>query len=686
MSSRIALLDEVTINQIAAGEVIERPASALKELIENSLDAGSTRIDIEIEEGGLSLLRVIDNGWGMTPEEIRLSVERYATSKISSVKDLFQVMSFGFRGEALASIAAVSRLEIISRPMEQQTGTRLVVEGGEVRALESVGAPLGTRITVRDLFYNVPARRKFLKSPSTELRCSIDTVSRLVLGNPEVGFSLRVPGRNIIQSNGNNLLEAIAAVYGIEVAQNLLPVGGGEKTVAEKFIEEKNRTSNEKINLQANSGRNKAQIKVEGYVSGPGFTRNNRHHQTFLVNRRYVRSKLFQQVVDEAYHSLLPAKRFPVVVLHLAIAPDMIDINVHPAKMEIRFREEDLVFENMLRALHKTLRTASVIPKFGPYNRSSKPPFFKKEMPDESFFKSTGIKTNKHKAASQSQKAFTFQPVRNITKISKHPDQKEVTLDRMDKSGEDVLKISEKRSCSYLAPNTSGDSSQHNTSLSVDREQAGYTFNTDSEMASVHSVSTDDEKKVFPELCPKAQIAGTYILAESEDGLYILDQHAVHERILYEKIMKSLKSGNNYSQNVLFPETIELSPEEKEVFTQGVLIFRNLGFILEHLEHNRFLLRGIPVFINGSGKEEFLDLIDYLRNRPYVDDKLLYEGISARLACRQAIKAADLLNQDEMENLIMQMKELNNPYTCPHGRPTIIFFSKDKLKSLFQRH
>ena len=647
MASRICLLDEATINQIAAGEVVDRPASALKELIENALDAESTRVEIELEEGGLQLLRVVDNGYGMNPEELRWAVERHATSKISSAQDLLRVLSFGFRGEALSSIAAVSRLEIVSRSTDRPDGTRLTIDGGESMGEESAGAPVGTRVTVRDLFFNLPARRKFLKSSANELRAAVDLVSRLVLGNPQVAFKLRIPGRILIQSSGNNsLLEAVAAVYGRETASQMLPVDRKEMFGTERG-------------------------RIWGYISRPSLSRNNRHQQSFLVNHRYIQSRLLQQAVGEAYRGLLPLGRFPVVILHLEIGPEMVDVNVHPAKMEVRFQDEKMISEVVIQAVRQALLTEATIPQINA-SRTARSEGTLRVQGNDVLPYAPAVSLRKEEPVNVQDQKLPYAP--NTSLLGSQPER--FLLNPVQETTREL----------ELLPPTNTNIDQFEEELP--RSLSSETENTVSELVSVNrtdSRSDNHTNRMLPELVPKAQIAGTYILAEGQAGLYILDQHAVHERILYEKILNSLENGHNYSQTVLFPETIELTPEERERFTQHIIIFRNLGFVIEHFGGNTFLLRGIPTFISGNGKEAFLDLLDYLQDKNRVEEQRLHQGLVAHLACRQAIKAADSLNQAEMESLILQMDKLENPYSCPHGRPTIIHLSQAELERRFHR-
>ena len=686
MASRIGLLDEATINQIAAGEVVDRPASALKELIENALDAGSTRVEIELEEGGLQLLRVVDDGCGMNQEEVRLAVERHATSKIVSAHDLRTVLSFGFRGEALSSIAAVSRLEIISRLAEQPAGTRLTVEAGELSALEPAGAAAGTRITVRDLFFNLPARRKFLKSAASELRAAVDVVSRLVLGNPQVAFKLQIPGRVLIQSRGNNsLLEAVAAVYGTQTAQQMLLVDQTEMIAAES-------------------------VRIWGYVSKPSLTRNNRHQQSFLVNRRYIQSRMLQQAVGEACRGLLPLGRFPVVILHLDLPPEMVDVNVHPAKMEVRFQDERGIFAAVKQAVRQALLTEAAIPQIVNRLGRTPNPFLVQENrvglftpapaaePDPA---DISVQSNARSDASSlpweekealnsetpNESALSFRPAKqpdfelpasSNARSSQEQDFQEKVLKKQPFQEQPFQEpVFQEQAFALEGLSLTGNDARVNTQPEAESPVA------ENPVLGFTEVKGGD--KLLPRLVPKAQIADTYILAEGQNGLYILDQHALHERILYEKILNNLEKGQNYAQESLFPETLELTPEERERFTQHIIVFRDMGFVLEHFGGNTFLLRGVPTFMQGSGKEAFLDLLDYLADKSRVDQQRLYQGVVARLACSQAVKAADSLNQAEMESLILQMNQLENPYACPHGRPTIIHLSQAELERRFQR-
>lgn len=592
------MLDDETIAQIAAGEVVERPTSVLKELIENSLDAGSTHLDIELAEGGFKSIRVTDNGWGMSESDLSLSVQRHATSKIRTARDLWQVMTFGFRGEALPSIAAVSRMEIVSRPPNSVDGRRLRLEGGQLLSLEPCGAPPGTSVIVRDIFYNTPARRKFQKTVTAETAMAADMVSRLALANPQVSFRLKLGDRLALQTSGNNkLLEVIAGVYGADLAKSMLP-------------------------LEAEG--------ISGYITPLSLTRNNRQRQTFIVNRRYIHSRLLTLAIDEAYRGKIPSHRFPAAVLRLEIAPELLDVNVHPSKLEIRFRDEQQIKASVSRVLEQALLekrdiTAHTTGRWSVWpTREDREP-----LPIKG-------------------RLFSDQPQSAVTA----------------ETDKDALKgatgISRETPSSYSA------------------FKSGEIQGTD---------PTDcNPGNSLNDLLLLGQLDQTYLVAEAGGDLYLIDQHAAHERILFERIMDSLRKHPGVSQPLLFPEVVDMAPDERERFLQHILLFRNLGFIVEDFGGQTLLLRGAPAIIRSGARETFLDLVGVLGDLPGpAPHERSTEYLAKRLSCRQAIKAGQKLEREEMETLILDLEKTVNPMSCPHGRPTMIGFKQTDIQRRFYR-
>ena len=594
-------MDGDTVAQIAAGEVIERPTSVLKELIENSLDAGSTQLDLDLLEGGFKMIRVRDNGWGMSEEDLLMAVERHATSKIRSAGDLWQIRTFGFRGEALPSIAAISRLEIVSREDDSTSATRFSQEAGQPLRLEPVGAPPGTTVTVRDIFYNTPARRKFQKSPAAENTAAVDLVTRLALANPQVAFRLRLGDRLALQTSGNNnLLEVIAGVYGADLARQMLPIKGDG---------------------------------VTGFISSPGLTRNNRQRQTFIVNRRYIHSRLLGAAVDDAYRGKIPGHRFPMVVLHLEIDPALLDVNVHPSKLEVRFREEAETRSTVQRALVRTLGEHRGIADLAPQRWSVWPTMedLKDSIPAADIGaagqNTTGPAVGEAVTFSWPEKIYEKPPGYLL------PEPEEVSPPPPAPSAEIAVSVS-----------------------------------------SLH------------DLLLLGQLDQTYLVAEGGGDMYLIDQHAAHERVLYEQIMDSIQDHPNWSQPLLFPEVVEMSPDEKESLVQSILVFRELGFIVEDFGSGSLLLRSVPMVIGSEAKETFLDLIGILgKTTPTTDGVRLLERLAMKLACRQAIKAGQRLDRGEMEALLVSLEKTRQPMSCPHGRPSVIRFKKTDIYRRFFR-
>ena len=642
--SRIIVLDEETIAQIAAGEVIERPASVVKELVENALDAGSTRIHIELKKGGLKLIRVSDNGCGMSGEELQLAVQRHATSKIQNSSDLWKITTLGFRGEALPSIAAVSRLEIISRPAEEVSGYRLYIEGGSICHLEAAASPAGTRVTVSDLFYNLPVRRQFQKTPAAELTRIADLLGRIALAFPEVSFCLQQEGKIIFQTPGNGRLqETIASLYGSDLAASLLEV----KAASADSV-----------------------VKVQGYVSPPSWTWNNRQRQTFIVNRRYIQSPILSLMLEDAYRGRIAAKRYPIAVLHLELPPGQVDVNIHPSKMEIRFRNERAVYHALAEAVNRTLQQSPAVSSFWLPLPDSEEPFASqgRKVTAADIYFDRGEISAKNNLGTEEKSPAEEEPSskenwhlgknwhthKNIPAPTRMPDyhHKEVRFFFKESAGQET-----------------GEST-----LPAAREPAPAASAGPGDFCSLG------------ELQPLGQIiADTYIAASGSDGLYLIDQHAAHERIIYEELLSSIQSAQNSSQILIFPEIIKLSPAEKTMLQKNHTLFLRLGFMLKEGEENSLLLEGVPNWCAAAGKEAFLELLGWLSHELPSSHPPAIETVIAHLACRQARKAGEKISREEIESLLFQLEKCSNPYSCPHGRPTVVRFSALEIAKRFLR-
>lgn len=609
--ANIIILDELTANQIAAGEVVERPVSVVKELVENALDAGACRIVVDIVEGGLAAITIADDGCGMSGEDLRLAFQRHATSKIKCASDLSRIMTLGFRGEALPSIAAVSRMDVTTRTHDELIGNLAEVEGGSMAAIVSAGCPPGTTVAVKDLFYNTPARRKTMKSPSTEGALCGDLISRLALTRPDVRFELSMKGRRVFYSPGTgSLIDSVTAVYGVHQGREMIAVNVDREG-----------------------------LLINGFAGKPSLSRSTRNHIIVIINGRYVRCLAVAGAVEEAYRTLLPQGRRPVAVLSLAIAPELLDVNVHPAKLEVRLLEEEKVAGLVTRALRDALRVKAVVPST--INVARK-----------------GNLTER----SQSQITFTGQP------DSVYPPSMRPPVCPSEQIGVETVPINDNETDSVdesclLAP------SGYDKDIKAGEEKTAY----------------DNQTKSLPVLTVIGQLPPTYILAGGGDGLYIIDQHAAHERILYEEYLDSKEERP--SQYLLMPVTLELDYREAAVLTDRVLWFTDAGFVIEHFGGNTFLLRGIPThFPAGQEKELFLNILDYFRERgPGASRVEFFDHLAAAMACRTAVKAGEKLSSPSMGALLRRLAQTANPFTCPHGRPTIIQLSYRDLETKFKR-
>jgi len=608
--SRIIVLDELTANRIAAGEVIERPASVVKELVENSLDAGSTHIDIEVAGGGLKLIQVTDDGTGISREDAALAFERHATSKIREATDLDSVGTFGFRGEALPSIASVARGELVTRPGDKLEGAMVAFSGGRLTELQDAGAPVGTRVVVRDLFFNTPARLKYLKSQAAETTQIVDVVYRLALANPGVSFRMTAEGRLILTTMGNNRVEdALAAIFGQELARETI-----------------------RMDVSGSSP------GIHGLIGKPEIARAGRQYQFFSVNGRVVKNRALGQAVEAAYRTLLPRHRYPFVVLDLTLPPAVVDVNVHPAKLEVRFQADRAVTDAVYAAVRRALKEVELIPRFdagvvtgginaGPGQAGPLPGG---PMADE---QETG--ETEHGRANPG----TF--LREAVMFPEYA---------VRSSGPGEPAAADSGSRGLFGAETDGESSE----------------------ASFH-------------LVPLGQVFRTYIVAEA-DQLYLVDQHAAHERILYEDILSRSGSTEVPSQEVLIPEEITVSFRERETLVNNIVTLRDLGFVVEEFGGNSFLLRAVPVYLIGEGVPFFREVLDLLEEESRgTSPAEIRDKVFQMAACRSAIKAGDTLRMPEMVQLLARLAACDNPYTCPHGRPTLVSLGRDELARRFKR-
>ena len=666
----IKVLDQVTIDKIAAGEVIERPASIVKELVENAIDAGASSVTIEIKDGGISLIRISDNGCGIEKEDIRNAFLRHSTSKIEKVEDLMHISSLGFRGEALSSIAAVTKVELITKPKEDTFGSRYIIEGGKEVAFEDTGAPDGTTFLIRQLFYNVPARRKFLKTSMTEAGHVQDLLIRLALSHPEVAFRFLNNGQEKLRTSGSGKLEeVIYSIYGREVAANLL-----------------------KLDFQKDG------IQIAGYLGKPLITRGNRNFETFFVNGRYVKSAMISKAVEDAYKDFMMQHKFPFVVLNFYVDGEQVDVNVHPTKMELRFQKQQDVYNTVFEGIHRRLLEPELIPQVeAPEPRSvptdtseqkdvKESPFLLKpkakpqeapqpelrresqpEPHDEDYF----IKKMKERVLSYHNRSSSAE-VSDTSGIFRQEQQKE----RIKNTVRETSTYSEKPDIPLTPPvqekPISGDGrqiqSEKPTQLNFFEEKLL-------------------KREVKAEYRLIGQVFDTYWLVQFQEKLYIIDQHAAHERVLYERTLKEMKDREFTSQYLSPPIILTLTMQEEAVLKDHLECFERIGFEIEPFGGEEYAVRAVPDNLFGIAKKELLiEMLDSLADglTTSMTPDLIDEKV-ASMSCKAAVKGNHRLSAQEMDTLIGELLTLENPYHCPHGRPTIIAMSKRELEKKFKR-
>ena len=626
MSSIIHVLDEKTANKIAAGEVVERPSSVIKELTENALDAGATTVEIEIADGGSSYMRVSDNGSGMSEEDAKKSIIRHGTSKISSIEDIFSITSLGFRGEAVPSIAAVSELVMTTRMNDTDLAFRMVLSGGSVKEEEHTGASVGTTMEVRNLFFNTPARKKFMKSERTESSKISDIITKLALTRPDVAFTFINNGRTVLQTGGTgDDLETIAAIYGAAVAKEVFPV----------TYENENFT-------------------IHGFVGKPSLLKSTRAWQTCIVNRRVIHNAVVFKAIENAYHAMLPKSGYPFALLYVETDPATIDVNVHPAKTEIKFADE----QQMYRAVYHCIITALMSREkpeqiATPVNLS--PRQIEKAVPA--------------KEVENRQGSFTFSTPRDggfSTEVRKNNggslEHGYVPVQRQDKP--------------YTPePHVKAYAAGEENPFSAVREEL-------SESVKEHSViHFDGDEDVF---IPLGAVADCYIVAKKGEDLYIIDQHAAHERVRYDKFCKRTESMP--SQQLLTAEFVEADSSDMQLFSEKEEVFRDLGYIYTEAGPTTLRMEAIPADLPTSHIADSLqEICHILHESPQTDKATLRHSSLAYLSCHGAVKAGDTLNVREMKELLEALFHTETPYVCPHGRPIIVRFTPGELAKLFKR-
>ena len=667
MKNRINLLDEITINKIAAGEVVERPASIVKELVENSIDAGADRIIIEVENGGKSLIKITDNGCGIPSSEVKKCFLRHATSKIDKIDDLFNLFTLGFRGEALASICAVSKLEMTTKFEDEAVGTKITLVGGNVESKEAVGANTGTSIVIKDLFFNTPARKKFLKTDHAELMNITDIVNKLAIGYPNVKFRYLNAGKLMVNTPGDGkLLSAVRSIYSRETAENLI-----------------------EINYDCSL------FKIDGYIGNNNIYRSNRNLQHVYINGRFVKSKILYDAIANAYKSIIPINKHAICFINLHLDPDKVDVNIHPGKIEVKFEKENEIKLEIMEYLRAKLLKESLIGKYETFDRVPKDRAVKQEikpidLSDEvdvnSFIKLDDFEEKK----------------KNLEgKHKKEVKPKSEVKSKANESNNSSLKNSNATNKNY-----SHGFSRYNDNKDIDNkisyygnaknlEEINKISETESQMAFtadgaiLDSEKRDEiEKKEVGFSLKYYKVVGvifdTYIVLQKGESMYLMDQHAAHERVLFERYMNAFHKREVHMQMLLDPIVLELSSVDMLRVEKNIDVFKNFGFEVEIFGMNNILIRGVPNLFGTPQSEKFiLELIDNIdkisNNYDLKDDRF------AVMACKSAIKANDRIQNIEIESLFRQLEKCENPYTCPHGRPTMVEISKVEIEKMFKR-
>lgn len=678
--ARIQVLDQMTIDKIAAGEVIERPASIVKELVENAVDAGASTVTVEIEDGGIALIRITDNGCGILREDIRNAFLRHSTSKIRCVEDLSRISSLGFRGEALSSIAAVAKVELITKPGEDAFGTRYVIEGGREVSMEDAGAADGTTFCVRQLFYNVPARRKFLKTAITEAGHVQDLLMRLALSHPEVGFRFLNHGQEKLRTSGSGKLdEVIYSIYGRDVASNLL-----------------------ELDHRAPG------IRIRGYIGKPVITRGNRNFETFFVNGRYVKSAMISRALEDACKDFMMQHKFPFAVLAFEIDGEQVDVNVHPTKMELRFQKQQEVYNTVFEGIHRRLLEPELIPRVEVPEPKAMPAEEPKptQIPagntdPERMQKESPFLLRPKKTAQEQENLDEEYFIRKMRErvLSSHGRDQEVqkTQEKADveQKPHSGLEKAASSGCLSSSPEKQPESSQGKQPAQI-RETKDY------HVPGKPSLEEDGSKQakqldLFEEKLLKrdiraeyklvGQVFDTYWLVQFQDSLYIIDQHAAHERVLYERTLREMKTREYTSQYVSPPVILSLSMQEAQLLNEHMDRFQRIGFEIEPFGGKEYAVRAVPANLFGIAKKELLmEMLDSLSECVSLSmtPELIDEKV-ASLSCKAAVKGNSRLSAREVDALIGELLLLSNPYHCPHGRPTIIAMSRRDLEKKFKR-
>lgn len=658
--AEIHVLDDATIDKIAAGEVVERPASVVKELVENAMDAGATAITVEIKDGGIEFIRVTDNGSGIEHNQLRNAFLRHATSKISSVVDLMRLHSMGFRGEALSSIAAVAKVEIVTKTKEDMTGARLCLEGAKEISFEEVGAPDGTTFIVRNLFFNTPVRRKFLKTAMTEASYITDLLEHMALSRPEISFKYVINGQTKFYTNGDGDMKAIIyRIFGRDIANEML---------AFQAVDE--------------------EIVLEGFLGKPTLNRANRNFENYFVNRRYIKSKVISKAIEEGYASYMMQHRYPFCVLHITVPPESVDVNVHPTKMEVRFSDQNslykLIAENITDFLSQQEMILDAV--LGPEKKEKKDKKTTKIDAPEPFEK-------ERRLTEQGSHIDSEQPL-NILKDESKYNSSNSSFDKETQEKSDVVS-EEQFFVDNRGKNTKIGQTNQNVltgkilgapSKETDTRNLGVIKSKDHILVEKpEQLNFFDEKILTREAKQEYRIVGqvfdTYWIIEYRDKMLMIDQHAAHEKVKYEQILTKVEHNEIYTQMLTPPAVISVTPKESALINSYAQYFKELGFEIEDFGMNAFAIRGVPIDLFGHNiKELFEEILTQMCESPVRGVPQIIREKIASMACKAAVKGNHSLTYEEANKLIEQLLELENPYNCPHGRPTIISMSKYEIE------
>lgn len=670
---QIHILDSETIDKIAAGEVVERPASVVKELVENAVDAGATAITVEAKDGGIEFIRVTDNGCGMSKEQLRTAFLRHATSKIENADDLSRISSLGFRGEALSSISAVSKVELITKTKDSLTGTRMIMEGAVEKAFEEIGAPEGTTFIMRNLFFNTPVRRKFLKQPATEGSYIADLMEHLALSRPDISFKFVLGNQTRFHTSGNgDLREVIYRIYGREVANALVPI---------QF--------------------EKDGIRMDGFLGKPILVRSNRNFEIYYINGRFIKSNVIAKAIEEGYKEYLMQHKFPLCVLHISMDPQRVDVNVHPTKMDVRFSDGMTVCNLIANAVRDALKNREMIPDATLADDKEE-----KKVEQEAIKEAQKVHTPELFERKREAGYRVMEETRYQAEAPKKPDfQKNPVWSRVFADKEEVaddVEIKQQKEKATeddffvevsLPEEENIESEMPMADIAMEVETtSGDTMpkkEEEPQISVTEQMNLFEEKMLSVENRSRYRIIGqvfdTYWLIQFEDKLFIIDQHAAHEKVKYERLMKQYHEKQILSQNLMPPVIVSLSGQEEAVLREHEDTFAALGFEIESFGGSEYALRSVPVDLYGCGeKEMFLEVLDELCEGGRSNIRVVEEKI-ASMSCKAAVKGNNRLSFEEAERLIDELLTLENPYNCPHGRPTIISMTKMEMEKKFKR-